>query len=64
MLDARCANVAWVHQADRIQESSGALPGYRVVVTNTAGSVTSAVAVLIVLVPTVIVSQPTNQTVV
>ena len=37
---------------------------YTVVVTNTAGSVTSAVAVLTVLVPPAITAQPTNLTVV
>jgi uncharacterized repeat protein (TIGR01451 family) len=43
---------------------SASAGGYSVVVTNTAGAVTSTVATLTVLVPPSIVSQPTNQTVI
>ncbi len=42
----------------------GGAGGYSVVVTNSAGAVTSSVATLTVLLPPSIVSQPTNQTVI
>ena len=45
-----------------VQPTNGG--SYTVVVTNTAGSVTSAVAVLTVLVPPAITAQPTNLSVV
>ncbi len=45
-----------------VNAQPGDAGGYSVVVTNSAGSVTSAVATLTVLVPPAIVTQPTNTT--